>query len=164
MTHLIFRASTRRRSASNLGRAVAGAVLVAGLAGLAACGGSSADAYCGSVKDNQAKLSKILGNGGEAALIDALPTFRTLQAKAPGDIRPDWDVVVKRLSALQGALSDAGIDPDTYDAKKPPAGVSAAQQQAVAAAATALGSAATATALDAVQQQARDVCHTPLSL
>lgn len=155
---------TRRSGHRFVRGAAAATALLSGLAGLAACGGTSADAYCGSVKDNQARLSKVLGDGGEAALIEALPIFRTLQAKAPGDIRPDWDTVVKRLSGLQKALATAGVDPKTYDAKTPPAGVSAPQRQAIAAAATALGSSATVTALDAVQQQARDVCHTPLSL
>jgi uncharacterized protein (DUF1778 family) len=58
----------------------------------------------------------------------------------------------------------AHVDPSTYDAKHPPAGVTAAQRQAIAEAATRLGSTSSLTALDAVQQQARDVCHTPLSL
>ena len=121
------------------------------LAGAVACGGSATDAYCGAVKDDQSRLSTILGDGVEAALLEALPTFRTLRAKAPGDIRADWDTVVNRLAALQKVLAQAGVDPKTYDAKSPPAGVTAAQQQAIAAAATRLGSTATVTALDAVQ-------------
>jgi hypothetical protein len=116
------------------------------------------------VKSHQATLSKVIGSGGEAALLEALPTFRALQAKAPSDIRSDWDTVVARLSALQAALRMAHVDPSTYDAKHPPAGVTAAQRQAIAEAATRLGSTSSLTALDAVQQQARDVCHTPLSL
>jgi len=131
---------------------------------LSACGGSAEDAYCGVVKDNQQHLSTVIGDGGSAALIEALPVFRSLQAKAPSDIRKDWDTVVSRLTALQEAVTRAGADPKTYDAKHPPAGVTAAQQQAIAAAATAVGSSSTVTALNAVQQQARDVCHTPLSL
>ena len=39
-----------------------------------------------------------------------------------------------------------------------------ALEQAIATAATTLGSTKTLAALAAVQQQARDVCHTPLSL
>ena len=65
---------------------------------------------------------------------------------------------------LDDALKDAHVDPKTYDATHPPAGVSADQQRAIAAAATRLGSQKTLAALAAVQQQARDVCHTPLSL
>ena len=164
MTHSTLVTGTRRRGVTKVGCAVAGLVLLGASCGLVACGGSSTDAYCGAVEDNQSRLSTVLGGGGEAALLEALPVFRTLRAKAPGDIRPDWDTVVTRLEALQKALTRAHVDPKTYDAKSPPAGVTTAEQQAIAAAATRLGSAATVTALDAVQQQARDVCHTPLSL
>jgi len=143
-------------------RYAAAAALVS--AGLAGCGGSSTDAYCGLVSDNQSHLSTVLGDGGQAALLDALPIFRTLQAKAPSDIAADWKTVVDRLGALQQALSAAGVDPAQYDAQHPPSSVTDAQRRAIADAATALGSTATASALDAVQQQARDVCHTPLSL
>lgn len=151
-----------------LGRRVrhAAGLVILGCLGtaLAGCGGSSTDAYCGAVKDHQQQLSTVLGAGGEAALLDALPTFRSLRAKAPQDIRDDWDTVIGRLSALRDALAEAGVDPKEYDAAKPPAGVDVGQRQAIAEAATRLGSSETVAALDAVQQQARDVCHTPLSL
>jgi hypothetical protein len=139
----------------------AGALLLAGLAG---CGGSAQASYCDEVKSQQAQLSKVIGDGGEAALIDALPIFRRLQGKAPADVRRDWTTLVDALSGLDDALKAAHVDPRTYDATHPPAGVSAARQRAIAAAATTLGSQKTLTALGAVQQQARDVCHTPLSL
>jgi hypothetical protein len=162
--YLTFRTPTRRKGVRNV-RYVGALVLATLLAGgLAACGGSSTDDYCKAVTDDQQRLSGVLGGGGQAALLDALPIFRDLQAKAPSDIADDWRTVTDRLGALQDALTAAGVDPKQYDATHPPASVSAAQQKAIADAATALGSTATATALDAVQQQARDVCHTPLSL
>lgn len=161
MPHLTFLTPTRRTGVRKVRCALVGVLLIGVLA---ACGGSSEDAYCGVVKDNQQHLSTVLGDGGNAALIDALPIFRSLQGKAPSDIRQDWDTIVSRLTALQDALTKAGVDPTKYDAKHPPAGVTAAQQQAIAGAATTLGSSSTVTALNAVQQQARDVCHTPLSV
>lgn len=142
----------------------AGALLLVGLAGLAGCGGSPQSSYCDEVKSQRTQLSAVVGAGGEAALLEALPIFRRLQGTAPGDIRGDWTTLVDALTGLQDALRTAHVDPQEYDAKHPPAGVSAAQQQAIAAAATTLGSAKTQAALAAVQQQARDVCHTPLSL
>jgi len=151
-----------RRAGHHLVRGALATLVLA--TGLSACGASSEDAYCGVVKDNQQRLSTVLGDGGNAALIDALPIFRSLQGKAPSDIRKDWDTVVSRLTALQDVLTKAGVDAKKYDAKHPPTGVTTAQQQAIAAAATALGSSTTVTALNAVQQQARDVCHTPLTL
>jgi len=161
MAYLTFLTPTRRWGVRNVRYAVA-ALALAGT--LMACGGTSTDDYCGAVADNRDQLTKVLGEGGQAALLDALPIFRSLQDKAPEDIADDWKTVVERLDALQQALDEAGVDAATYDAKNPPASVTSTQRQAIADAATALGSGTTATALDAVQQQARDVCHTPLSL
>ncbi|MGZ6734782.1 MAG: hypothetical protein ACXVDH_09070 [Nocardioides sp.] len=133
--------------------------------GVSACGSSSStDDYCAAVTSHRDDLSRILGDGGGAALLDALPIFRELQAKAPSDIADDWTTVIDRLAALDAALKAAGVDPSTYDAAHAPASLAAAQREAIATAATALGSPATVSALDAVQQQARDVCHTPITL
>ncbi|HVX54689.1 hypothetical protein [Nocardioides sp.] len=162
--HLTFRTATRRSDVRKVRCAVTAGLAVSVLAGLAGCGGSPQASYCDEVKSQQTQLSKVIGAGGEAALLDALPIFRRLQGKAPSDVRADWTTVVDALAGLDKALTAAHVDPKTYDAKHPPAGVSAAQQRAIAAAATTLGSQKTLAALAAVQQQARDVCHTPLSL
>ena len=130
-----------------------------------ACGSSSsADNYCAAITSHRDDLSKTVGDGGALALLDALPIFRDLQAKAPSDIHDDWSTVIDRLTALQDALKAAGVDPSRYDAAHPPASLTTAQRQSITAAATALGSAETVTALDNVQQQARDVCHTPITV
>lgn len=157
---------TRRTAVRKVRCAAAAALLAAGLvAALAACGGaSSSDDYCGAITSHRDDLSKVLGDGGGMALLDALPIFRDLQAKAPSDIADDWTTVIDRLAALQDALKAADVDPSTYDAAHPPASLTAAQRQAITTAATALGSTATVAALNAVQQQARDVCHTPITL
>jgi hypothetical protein len=65
---------------------------------------------------------------------------------------------------LQSALDDAGVDPETFDPKSPPDGISDEDVAAIATAADQLGSAETQQALQGLEQQARDVCHTPLSL
>ena len=72
--------------------------------------------------------------------------------------------MIGRLTALQDALKAADVDAATYDAAHPPASLTAAQRRAITAAATAVGGVETVTALNAVQQQARDVCHTPITL
>lgn len=140
--------------------AVVGVLLLAAATG---CGGSSTDDYCGAVKHDQKQLSTVVGAGGPTALIDLLPVFRDLRDKAPSDIRKDWATVIDRATALDDALKKAGVDPAKYDAKNPPAGVSATQRQTIAKAATAVGSASTVTALNAVQQQVRDVCQISLA-
>lgn len=130
---------------------------------LAGCA-SDQEKYCDAVKEHQTELSEIAGQGGPAALLDALDIYRDLQDQAPRDITDEWKQVVTSIAALQAALDDAGVDAATYDPKEPPEGVTEEQQQAIADAATEVGSLETQRALAGVEQQARDVCKTPLTL
>ncbi|WP_395691631.1 hypothetical protein [Nocardioides sp.] len=128
------------------------------------CGGSEQDDYCAAVKEHQQELSDIVGSGDPDALLRALGTFRDLQGRAPGDITDEWQQVVTSLEALQQALEDAGVDPATYDRAHPPAGLTPAEKARIDAAAAQLGSGTTLRALQDLDQQARDVCKTPLTL
>lgn len=142
------------------------AVLVAGLAlllPLTACG-SDKEAYCEAVEEHQAELSDIVGSGEPDALIAALEIFEELQEDAPDDISDEWQQVVSRIEALRDALDDAGLDPATYDRSDPPADLAAEDRAAIDAAAKELGSGTTVRALQDLDQQARDVCKTPLTL
>ncbi|MBI2246086.1 MAG: hypothetical protein HYU55_19760 [Nocardioides sp.] len=130
---------------------------------LAACG-SGPDDYCAAVKDHQQELSDLVGSGAPDALLKALGPFRDLRDHAPEDITDEWQQVVGRIEALAEALDDAGVDPATYDRDHPPAGVSAADKARIDAAAAQLGSGTTLRALQDLDQQARDVCRTPLTL
>lgn len=130
---------------------------------LSGCG-SQQDEYCGAVKDHQTELSDIVGSGDPDALLKALDIFRDLQGKAPGDISDEWQQVVTSIEGLEKALEDAGVDPATYDRSKPPAGLSAEDRAKIDAAAKALGSGTTLRAFQDLDQQARDVCKTPLTL
>lgn len=143
-------------------RAFAPAMLLATL--LTGCSNDPYADYCEVVTDNQQELSEILGEGGPAALLKALPIFEKLQEKAPDDIRDDWKVVTTGLGTLEAALDDAGVDPATYDRDDPPEGLTDEEKDRIDAAAQALTSASSTTAFAAVEQQARDVCHTPLRL
>lgn len=120
--------------------------------------------YCEVVSDKQDELTEILGAGGPDVLLRALPIFRELEEAAPRDIRDDWLVVVTGLSALEAALDDAGVDPATYDRDDPPEGVSEAERDRIEAAAHELTTEDSVAAFAAVEQQARDVCKTPLRL
>jgi hypothetical protein len=131
---------------------------------LTGCGGDATDGYCDAVADHQAELSDIVAGGRPDALIDALDIFRDLQDKAPGDITDEWQQLVGRIEALDDALDEAGVDPATYDRRRPPAGLSGAEKDAIDSAARELGSRSTLDALGGLDQQARDVCRTPLSL
>ena len=130
---------------------------------LVACGDDQDD-YCAAVTDRQKELSELVSSGEPDAMIQALDIFRDLQDQAPSDISDEWQQVVGSVEALQKALDDAGVDAATYDRDTPPAGLSAARKKAIDAAATRLGGGETLRALKDLDQQARDVCHTPLSL
>jgi hypothetical protein len=121
--------------------------------------------YCNEVQAQQVPIGDALSAGGSASgLIKALPSFEALAAKAPDDIADDWKVVIDRIDDLVAALEAAGLDPDSYDRRHPPKGLEHDQKDAIDAAATALASEPTALAMSSVQQQARDVCKTPLTL
>lgn len=120
--------------------------------------------YCSEVEARRAEIGAALGEGEQTGLIQALPAFESLAAKAPEDIRDEWSIVVTRITALRTALADADILPADYDATAPPAGLDPADAAAIKAAAVGLGAEEMMLALAGVQQQARDVCKTPLSM
>ena len=120
--------------------------------------------YCSEVVAQRDKLGAALSAGAETGLIRALPSFQALERKSPEDIRGDWKLVVARISELEDALAAAGVSAASYDRAHPPADVSQAQRDAIENAAVRLGSPEMRTSLGRVQQQARDVCKTPLSL
>lgn len=143
--------------------------LVAVLAGcllLAGCGEPSAEEvrtdYCATVKDHQRALSDRLAGGSPTALLDAQPIFQDLADTAPGDIADDWGVVLDAIEGLDDALTDAGVDPATYDPAKPPEDLGKEQRDDIERAAAELLNPRTKEAVAAVDQQARDVCGTPL--
>ncbi|MEU0316823.1 hypothetical protein, partial [Nocardioides sp. NPDC006273] len=87
-----------------------------------------------------------------------------LERNAPEDIRKDWKTLNTAISGLSGALKEAGVSADDFDNGEPPEGVSAAEAKKIADAATQVSSTKTQEASVRVQQQARDVCHTSLTL
>jgi hypothetical protein len=126
------------------------------------CG--SATSYCDRVTEHQVQLGEITSSGDRTALIKALPIFEDLRAAAPDDVADDWQLVVTRVRALNTALSDAHVDPATYDPKHPPPGLSTEDRRRIRTAAAELAAADTQDALARVQQEVLDVCHTPLEM
>jgi hypothetical protein len=136
-------------------------LVLAAVPGLAACGG---DDYCGAVEEHQAELTDVTASGSPAALLTALPIFRDLAEQSPDDIRDDWKVFLDPLEELDDTLRDVDVDPATYDPEELPAELSEEERGRIEAAGAALADPEVARAFDSVQQQAKDVCHTPLSL
>lgn len=120
--------------------------------------------YCAEVEEQQATIGAARSAGETTGLIRALPAFEDLAEKAPEDIEDEWRIVIARITELRDALSEADVDPASYDPEKPPARVADDDLEAIKTAGVRLGSRETAAALTGVEQQARDVCQTPLSL
>lgn len=146
------------------GRRRGGTVLALALLTTTACGGQDdTERYCAEVETQQKPLTEAAA-AGVTGLLQALPSFVALRDRAPDDIVDAWVVVVQRVTVLSEALDAAGVDPASYDPENPPADVSDDAQAAISAAASGLVTEAMTEAFDSVQQQARDVCKTPLSL
>ncbi|GAB2990414.1 hypothetical protein [Nocardioides montaniterrae] len=120
--------------------------------------------YCKVVEQQRGLVAAAVDKGASTGLIAALPSFEVLRAKAPADVADDWDVVVGAIEGLVDALHAAGVEPSTYDRAHPPQGLTQAQRATIDAAATKLDSENTRLALASVDQEARDVCHSPLML
>lgn len=142
-----------------------GAILVALAVApwVGSCGKDPYAAYCDAVKSHREELSKV-EQGDTSSTLDALPILRDLRDRAPDDVRADWDQVVSAFERLRHALDDAHVDPSTYDPAHPPAGLTPDQKAAIGAAVAGVTSSDTEQAWLAVQQEARDVCHMPLTL
>ncbi|MGH3352654.1 MAG: hypothetical protein ACRDPS_18450 [Nocardioides sp.] len=131
--------------------------------GLSSCG-DPIDDYCESLKGHQEELTKTLGEGGTGGLIAALPVFEDLERDAPDDIAKDWKTLTGAVSGLSAALDEAGVSAEEFEGGRAPEGVTDAEQEKIAEAATKVSSKKTQEASVRVQQQARDVCHTSLTL
>ncbi|WP_107774513.1 hypothetical protein [Nocardioides sediminis] len=124
---------------------------------------SDQETYCEAVEEHRAELSDIAASGEPGAVLGALDAYRDLRDEAPRDIGDEWTQVVTRLEGLQDALDDAGVDPGSYDPRVTPDELAAEDRKAIEAAARALGEARTVEAMAGIEQQALDVCGTPLS-
>jgi hypothetical protein len=120
------------------------------------------ESYCQAVEERQAELSEQVAGGGPADLIGGLELLQALADEAPEDIQDEWAIVIARVTALHAALDEAGVDPATYDAQRPPADLGSTDRDRIERAARDLGSEETQRALADLEQQALDVCGTPL--
>jgi hypothetical protein len=138
--------------------------LAAGLV-LTGCGEPSADErrddYCAQVEEDSAELTRIADEGKAGAFLAALPTLERLAELAPDDIADDWALLLDALHGLRDALDETGLDPDQVDGKLP-ADLPAADRRKVAAAASVLADPQVVRATQGIEQQALDVCRTPL--
>jgi hypothetical protein len=118
--------------------------------------------YCDLVADQTAQVQN--GQGATESLLATLPTLRRLSDAAPSDLKDEWQVVVNAVDGFREVLAAAGVDPATTDVTSLPDSVTAAQRAEIKAAASRLLSPEVQAAVAGIQQQALDVCHTPLEL
>jgi hypothetical protein len=144
-------------------RPVAASLALLAAVGLLAGCSSQQDRYCSVVEDHQAELTEVAASDDPGAVFEALDAYDDLADAAPRDVADDWQAVVGPLHDLETALDSHDLDPSTYAADDPPAGLDDAAREDVEAAARAVGSAATVEAMASVEQHALDVCGTPLA-
>lgn len=97
-------------------------------------------------------------------MIQARPVFEDLAGEAPADIRDEWRTVLEAVRGFEEAVTAADVDLSDYDPGDPPEAVTEEEQAAIERAVQQLVSPDTAEALGSLEQQARDVCQTPLEM
>ena len=148
-----------------LSRSVCVAVLTALLvAGVSGCGGSQEDHYCAALSSDREEFAAMVGDGSPTALVTHLPMLERLAAKAPDDLSDEWQAFLTPIRGLDDALHRAGVKPSDYHDGKPPAGLSAADTEAITQAADKLSAAGTVDAATGIDQEARDVCKINLGI
>jgi len=146
-----------------VGLALVAGLVVVGVLVAQRLGRTPQERYCAEVVRTRPELSARLSTGVPDVLITALPLFEDLADDAPEDITDEWRTVTTAIVGLREALAAVGADPATYDREDPPADVDAEEQRRIDTAARVLGSQETEVALVGLDQQARDVCRTPLT-
>lgn len=119
--------------------------------------------YCEAVQENQAALSDIAASTESGAVFEAVEHYRDLADEAPADLRDEWSQVIKRIEALAATLDEADVDPADYDPETTLKSLPADERRAIAGAARDLGDVTTVQAMAGIEQQALDVCKTPLN-
>lgn len=137
--------------------------LVASLA-LTGCGQSQGESYCDAVSARSKDLADMVQSQSADALLSRTSMLQRLSAKAPSDLRDEWQTFLAAVEGLRRALRAADLRAGDVADGNFPAAVSTAQKQAVMAAATRLSSGEVAAAADGIEQQARDVCKVNIGL
>ncbi len=139
------------------------AVLAVLLLGLAGCGDPIED-YCSQVREDRKEFAEMLESESSSALLGNLPMLHDLAERSPDDLSDDWQTYLRAVEGLDNAIKDAGVKPSDFNGGKAPAGLSKADQQAIAEAAGQITTEDVITAATNIEQQARDVCKVNLGL
>lgn len=127
-------------------------------------GGDSIDDYCAALNGDRTRFADMIAQDSPVALLDATAMFESLASKAPDDITDDWQTLLLALRGLQKALDDAGVKASDFVDGKPPASLDKATRKQIVVAADQVSASTTVDAVDAIDQEARDVCKINLGL
>ena len=130
---------------------------------LAGCG-DPVENYCSQLREDRKEFAEMLESESSSALLGNLPMLRDLAEKSPDDLSDDWQTYLRAVEGLDKAIKDAGVKPSDFNNGKAPAGLSKADQQAIAEAAGQITTEDVVTAATNIEQQARDVCKINLGL
>ena len=144
-------------------RAIMAALALALLLPLTGCGDRT-KTYCSGLEAHRKQIADMLSSDSPSALLDGLPMLHDLADKAPQDLSDEWQTYLVALDGLEQAIKHAGVKASDFKGGKPPAGLSAADQKAIAAAAGQVATDDVVSAADGIEQEARDVCKMNLGL
>ena len=74
----------------------------------------------------------MLESSSPSALLGNLPMLHDLGDRSPRDLVDEWQTFLGALNGLDKAIKDAGVEPGDFEDGKPPAGLSVAEQKAIA--------------------------------
>lgn len=132
-----------------------------GLSAAACQEGDDREDYCDLVESRAEELTRTVDEGGAGAFIELLPTLQELGRAAPGDLKDEWRTFLNALEALRDVLEETGVEPEEVDGKLPD-DLTGDERRRVRSTAALLGSPEVVTAVQGIEQQALDVCHTPI--
>ena len=127
-------------------------------------GGDAIDDYCAALNADRERFADMIAQDSPVALLDATSMFASLASKAPDDITDDWQTLLLALRGLQKALDNTGVKASDFVDGKPPASLDKAARQQIVVAADQVSASTTVDAVDAIDQEARDVCKINLGL
>lgn len=119
------------------------------------------DDYCAAVKEHSEDLIRLSDEGGPEAFAKMLPTLEELAAEAPEDLADEWSSYLDALRGWRDALDESGVEPADL-AGGMPKDLARDDKRRIRGAATVLRSPEVTAASEGIEQQALDVCGTPL--
>jgi hypothetical protein len=126
-------------------------------------GGIAGGNYCDTIKGAKARLSA-LGGGDSATFLaeisNAIVVLEQVDASAPSDIKPSWDVVVTKIRAFADAVRKAGI---TDKQLQDPSTITPQQAQALQAAGAQLDTADFKQATTKIEAEVKATCGVDIS-